>query len=72
MEPRINEEENVVVKVSDTMTKIKTKEDMINVMRERGKLDYLKNRIFFPKEPGYDGKYFLQVLTGNKKVIHFK
>ena len=47
MEPRINGEENVVVKVSDIMTKIKTKEDMINVMRERGKLIYLKNRIFF-------------------------
>ena len=45
---------------------------MINVRRERGKLDYLKNRIFFPKEPGYEDKYFLKVLKVNKKVIHSK
>ena len=25
--------------------------------------------MYFPKEPGYDGKFFLQVLTGNKLVI---
>ena len=25
--------------------------------------------LYFPKEPGYDGKFFLQVLTGNKLVI---
>lgn len=37
MESRINENENVVVKVSDIMMKVKSKEDMINVMREKGK-----------------------------------
>lgn len=27
--------------------------------------------LYFPNESGYDGKYFLQVLRGTKKVMIF-
>jgi len=42
MEEMPNQERNIVVKVSDIMKKVRTKEDMINVMREKGK-EFLYN-----------------------------
>ena len=37
MEQGQNGQQNVIVKISDIMMKVKSKEDMINVMREKGK-----------------------------------
>ena len=42
MEEMPNQERNIVVEVSDIMKKVRTKEDMINVMREKGK-EFLYN-----------------------------
>jgi len=49
MEIRNQQDEYISVKISDIMKKIKTKEDMINCMRERGKLLYNYFRIIFSK-----------------------
>ncbi len=38
MENNIRENDKIMVKISDIMRKVKTKEDMVNVMREKGKL----------------------------------
>ena len=47
MEEMPNQERNIVVKISDIMKKVRTKEDMINVMKEKGK-EFLYNwRIIF-------------------------
>ena len=37
MKDNINENQKISVKISDIMSKIKTKEDMVNIMREKGK-----------------------------------
>ena len=37
MEKEQNGQQNVIVKISDIMMKVKSKEDMINVMREKSK-----------------------------------
>ena len=38
MEEENNNAQKIQVKISDIMTKVRTKEDMINAMRERGKI----------------------------------
>ncbi len=47
MEEENNNNQRTKVKVSEIMMKVKTKEDMINVMRERGKLINNNFRIVF-------------------------
>jgi len=42
------QDEYISVKISDIMKKIKTKEDMVNCMRERGKITYNNFRTVFP------------------------
>ena len=37
MEDDINKNQKISVKVSDILSKIKTKEDMVNTMKEKGK-----------------------------------
>lgn len=39
MENNNPQNEKVLVKVSDIMKKVRTKEDMVNVMREKGKIN---------------------------------
>lgn len=48
MEIRNPQDEYIPVKISDIMKKIRTKEDMINCMRERVKIAYNNFRIIFP------------------------
>ena len=52
MEEMPNQERNIVVKVSDIMKKVRTKEDMINVMREKGKEFLYNYRIIFSPRAG--------------------
>jgi hypothetical protein len=47
MEEDNNNEQKIRVKISDIMKKVKTKEDMVNVMREKGKLINNNFRIIF-------------------------
>ena len=49
MEQNPQQEENILVKISDIMKKIKSKEDMTNCMRERGNNKYNIFRVVFSK-----------------------
>ena len=66
----------VPVPATELLKKCKNKEDIINLCRELGNYDiYIITSIgyFFPREKGFDGKYFLQWGAGKKKVsIFFK
>ena len=61
----------VPVPAADLLKKCKNKEDIANFCRELGKIN---NNIiiiigfFFPREKGFDGKFFLQWGQGKKKV----
>ena len=48
MENSGNIEQKITVRISDIMNKVKTKEDMINIMRERGKKYNYNIRFIFP------------------------
>ena len=48
MENSGNIEQKITVRISDIMNKVKTKEDMINIMRERGKKYNDNIRFIFP------------------------
>jgi hypothetical protein len=56
------------VSVGEINSKIKTKEDMTNFYREQGKFFINFTGLYFPKGPGFDGKFFLQTLRGEKQV----
>lgn len=72
MEEKINiKNENVRVKASDLLRKFKSREDRFNFMRELSKLYFNFLDLFLPKEVGFDTNYFLQVLSGQKKVKIF-
>lgn len=43
-----NIEQKITVRISDIMNKVKTKEDMVNIMRERGKKYNNNIRFIFP------------------------
>lgn len=61
----------VPVPASELLKKCKKKEDIINICRELGKFYYINYYLigyFFPKEKGFDGKFFLQWGSGQKKV----
>ena len=49
-------------------TKIKTKQDIVDFFREIGKLNYLTSGYYYPNSPGFDSKFFYQVLSGAKSV----
>ena len=61
-------EQKVSIKASELLKKFKTKEDRYNFLREMSKYDYLISDLYLPNEIGFDSNYFLQVLTGVKKV----
>jgi len=64
----------VPVPATELLKKCKNKEDIINLCRELGNYDiYIIIIIgyFFPREKGFDGKYFLQWGAGQKKVSIF-
>ena len=47
MEDNNQDEQKIQVKISDIMRKVKTKEDMTNIMREKGKINIYYFRIIF-------------------------
>lgn len=49
-------------------SKIRTKEERVNFFREQGNFLLIILGLYFPNESGYDSKYFLQVLSGQKNV----
>ena len=58
------------VKVSDLISKCRRKIDMIKFARELGMrlIPYNPIGYYFPQETGFDSKYFLEFLSGRKKV----
>lgn len=56
------------IEASDLLRKIKTQEDKINFFREQGNSKIKIIGLYFPKKVGFDGKFFLQVLRGEKQV----
>ena len=62
------ENNKVKIKVSEIISKCKRREDWINFSRELGRsfINYLG--LYYPNQPGFDGKFFIQFLTGSKKV----
>lgn len=69
MEEQINvQRNNVSVKASELLKKFKSREDRFNFMRELIKLLFNFLDLYLPKEVGFDSNYFLQVLSGKKKV----
>lgn len=69
MEEQINvQRNNVSVKASELLKKFKSREDRFNFMRELSKLLFNFLDLYLPKEVGFDSNYFLQVLSGKKKV----
>ena len=65
------EQQKVPVNGGDLLKKFKSSEDRYNFMREMSKLFYNFLDLYLPKEVGFDSHYFLQVLTGEKKVINY-
>ncbi len=59
------------ISIGDIMSKIKTKEDMINFYREQGNKNNKDIGLYFPKYAGFYGKFFLQTLRGEKQVRTF-
>ena len=63
----------VPVPATELLRKCKKKEDLINICRELGKFNniwYYPIGYYFPKEKGFDGRFFLQWGCGQKKVKH--
>ena len=70
MEPNPNlDEPNVLVNSSDILKKFKSREDRYNFMRENSNYLYNFLDLYLPQEVGFDSYFFLQVLSGSKKVI---
>lgn len=51
----------VQVRVSDLLKKFRTLQDRINFCRE--------NNMYLPSGPGFDSKFFVQVLEGRKRLL---
>ena len=56
------------VDVQLLLSKLRSKEDSINFMRETGKNFILILGFYLPNDRGFDGKFFVQVLKGEKTV----
>lgn len=50
------------------MSKLKSKEDRINFLRETGNLLFNILGFYLPNDKGFDTKFFMQVLKGEKNV----
>ena len=50
------------------MSKLKSKEDRINFLREKGNLLFNILGFYLPNDKGFDTKFFMQVLKGEKNV----
>lgn len=61
--------QKVMINGGDLLKKFKSREDRYNFMREMSKWLYNFLDLYLPKEVSFDCHYFLQVLTGAKKVI---
>ena len=64
-------DQKVTVNGGDLLKKFKSLEYQYNFLREMSKLFYNFLDLYLPKEVGFDSHYFVQVLTGAKKVIIF-
>ena len=51
------------------LSKLRSKEDRVNFMREIGKRYFIISGFYLPTDRGFDGKFFIQVLKGEKNVI---
>lgn len=61
----------IAVSASKLLQKCRCHEDIVNICRELGNSKIIYNLnigFFFPKESGFDGKFFLQWGAGQKKV----
>ena len=63
------DEPKVLVNSSELLKKFKSREDRYNFMRENSKYLYNFLDLYLPQEVGFDSYFFLQVLSGSKKVI---
>ena len=63
------EPQKVTVNGSELLKKFKSSEDRYNFMREMSKKFYNFLDLFLTTEVGFDSHYFLQVLSGKKKVM---
>ena len=70
-ENKIIVEQKVTINSSELLKKFKTREDRYNFMRENSKIIFFILDLYLPKEAGYDSYFFLQVLSGSKKVKYF-
>ena len=70
-ENKIIVEQKVTINSSELLKKFKTREDRYNFMRENSKIIFFILDLYLPKETGYDSYFFLQVLSGSKKVKYF-
>ena len=50
------------------LSKLRTKEDRVNFMRESGNHFFIILGFYLPNERGFDSKFFIQVLKGQKNV----
>lgn len=68
----MNHNENnikVKIKASEVLAKCKRKEDWVNFARELGKFSFfLIIDLYYPNQPGFDGKFFIKFLKGEKAV----
>lgn len=55
-------EDDNTIKISELCKKFRTRRDRVNFCRENG--------LYLPEFPGYDMKFFLQVLQGKKKLLN--
>lgn len=56
------------VDINLVLSKLRSKEDRINFMRETGKINYHILGFYMPTDKGFDTKFFVQVLKGQKNV----
>lgn len=56
------------VDVQLLLSKLRSKEDRINFMRETGKKFFLILGFYLPNDRRFDGKFFVQILKGEKTV----
>lgn len=61
-------EQKVSIKGGDLLKKFKSREDRYNFMREMSIYIFNFVDLYLPKEIGFDSNYFIQVLSGSKKV----
>ena len=53
------------------LSKLRSKEDRVNFMREIGKRYFIISGFYLPTDRGFDGKFFIQALKGEKNVFFY-